>query len=106
MGGGLGALRFFGHLKRELELLISVRMSPLASSVDTITHGKKNKKRNKEKTNKDASVISLLAKNVEFCIFCQKKDHRCVFVVVCFFFHDRNDPVVLEYRVRAHSNGD
>ena len=30
VGGGLGALRFFGHLKRALELFISVRMSPLA----------------------------------------------------------------------------
>ena len=31
MGGGLGALQFFGHLKRALELLISVRMSLLAT---------------------------------------------------------------------------
>ena len=30
LGGGLGALQFFGHLKRALELLISVRMSPIA----------------------------------------------------------------------------
>ena len=30
VGGGLGALQFFGHLKRVLELLISVRMSPSA----------------------------------------------------------------------------
>ena len=30
MGGGLGALQFFGHLKRALELFISIRMSPLA----------------------------------------------------------------------------
>ena len=30
VGGGLGALQFFGHLKRALELFISVRMSPLA----------------------------------------------------------------------------
>ena len=28
---GLGALQFFGHLKRGLELFISVRMSPLAT---------------------------------------------------------------------------
>ena len=27
VGGGLGALQFFGHLKRVLELLISVPMS-------------------------------------------------------------------------------
>ena len=27
VGGGLGALEFFGHLKRVLELLISVRMN-------------------------------------------------------------------------------
>ena len=31
MGGGLGALQFFGHLKRALEHLISVKMSPLAT---------------------------------------------------------------------------
>ena len=30
VGGGLGALQFFGHLKRVLELFISVRMRPLA----------------------------------------------------------------------------
>ena len=30
VGGGLGTLQFFGHLKKELELLIDVRMSPLA----------------------------------------------------------------------------
>ena len=30
VGGGLGALHFFGHLKRALELFISVRMSLLA----------------------------------------------------------------------------
>ena len=29
--GGLGALQFFGHLKRALELLISTRVSPLAT---------------------------------------------------------------------------
>ena len=31
VGGGLGALQFFGHLKRALELLISIRMSPLTT---------------------------------------------------------------------------
>ena len=31
VGGGLGALQFFGHLKRALELFISVRMSPLVT---------------------------------------------------------------------------
>ena len=30
VGGGQGALQFFGHLKRALELFISIRMSPLA----------------------------------------------------------------------------
>ena len=30
LGGGLGALQFFGHLKGPLEHLTSVRMSPLA----------------------------------------------------------------------------
>jgi hypothetical protein len=47
-----------------------------------------------------------ICKNVEFCIFCQKKDHACVFIFCCFFFRgDRIDPVVLRYRGRAHSNG-
>ena len=31
VGGGLDALQFFGHLKRALELFISVRMSLLAT---------------------------------------------------------------------------
>ena len=44
----LGTLQFFGHLKRALELLISIGMSPLATfsdhGVDTITPGKKKHK--------------------------------------------------------------
>ena len=47
VGGGLGALQFFGHLKRALELLISVRMSPLATltneSIRSLLEKKKNK---------------------------------------------------------------
>ena len=31
VGGGLGALQFFLSLKKALELLISVRMSPLVT---------------------------------------------------------------------------
>ena len=31
VGGGLAALQFFGHLKGTLELLIPVRMGPLAT---------------------------------------------------------------------------
>jgi len=31
VGGGLGALKFLGHLKGALELLISVIMSPLVT---------------------------------------------------------------------------
>ena len=54
VGGSLCALQFFGHLKRALELLVSVRISPLATLkdhlVDTITTGKKTKKQ----TNKHA----------------------------------------------------
>ena len=50
VGGGLGALQFFGHLKRALELLISVRMSTLTTFwenwVDTINPGKKKTKKN------------------------------------------------------------
>ena len=65
---------FFGHLKRALELFISVRMSPLAtfwdSWVDTITPGGKNK--TNKQTNKHASVICLLAKNTKFYIFVDK----------------------------------
>ena len=53
VGGGLGALQFFGHFKRALELFISVRMSPLARFldhwVDTITPGKKKEKKKKKK---------------------------------------------------------
>ena len=67
LGGGLVALQFFGHLKRELELFVFVKMSPLptfrAHWVYTITPEKK------KKTNKHASVIFLLAKNAKFHIF-------------------------------------
>ena len=49
VGGGLGTLQIFGHLKRALELLISVRMSPIATfedhSVDTITPREKQQKK-------------------------------------------------------------
>ena len=31
VAGGLGALQFFGHLNMALELLITVRMSPLVA---------------------------------------------------------------------------
>ena len=72
VGGGLGALQFFGHLKRTLELFIAVRVSPLARFldhwVDTITPGK-NKKQKKKQPNKHASVICLLAKDTKFHIF-------------------------------------
>ena len=44
-----------------------------------------------------------ILKNVEFCIFCQKADHGCVylffFFVFCCFFIPRSahiEPVVLE----------
>ena len=70
VGGGLDTFQFFGHLKRALELFISVRMSPLARFsdhwVDTITPGKK--KQTKKQTNKHASVICLQAKNTKFHI--------------------------------------
>ena len=59
--------KFFGHLKRALELFISLRMSPLVTFldhlVDTMTLGKK------KQTNKQAPVICLLAKNIKFHIF-------------------------------------
>ena len=31
VGGSVAALQFFGHLKKALELLISVKMNPLAT---------------------------------------------------------------------------
>ena len=31
VGGGLGALNFFGHLKGALELFISIKLRPLAT---------------------------------------------------------------------------
>ena len=31
VGGGLGALQYFGYLKKPLELSISIRMSPFAT---------------------------------------------------------------------------
>ena len=69
VGGGLGALQFFGSLKRALEILIFVRMSPLKTFydhwVDTIIPGKKTK----QTTNKHAPVIYLLGKNTKFQIF-------------------------------------
>ena len=66
MGWGLVALHFFGHLKRALELLISVRMSPLATFYDywvgTITPGEK------KQTNKHVSVICFVAYKIpHFC---------------------------------------
>ena len=63
---------FYGGLKGTLELLISVRMSPLATFydywVDTIIPAKKQQKANKQ-TNKHASVICLVAKSTKFYIF-------------------------------------
>ena len=29
---------------------------------------------------------SAIYENVEFCIFCQKTDHGCMFICLCFFF--------------------
>ena len=71
-GGGLGALRFFGHLRRTLELLISVRMSPLATFqdhwVDTTTPGEKNNK----KTNKWTRICDLSScKKYKISHFCR-----------------------------------
>ena len=65
VGGGLGALQFFGHLKRALELFISVRMSPckILGPLGRYDNpwGKK--------TNKHASVICLLAKKIQNSTF-------------------------------------
>ena len=38
VGGGLGALQCFGNLKRALELLIYVIMSPLATFYHFVEH--------------------------------------------------------------------
>jgi hypothetical protein len=46
-----------------------------------------------------------ICKNVEFCIFCLKKDHGCVFIVIIFPPRgNRIESIVLEYRERAHLN--
>ena len=71
VGGGLGALHFFGHLKRALELLVSVRKPSrdILGPLSRYDHPwEKNGKTNK-KTNQHTSVICLLAKNVKFHIF-------------------------------------
>ena len=45
-------------------------------------------------------------KNVEFCIFCQNTNPRCVFIYLILFSKgDCTDPVVLKFCERAHSNG-
>ena len=50
VGGGLGALQFFGHLKRALELLFSVRMSPILGLLSRYDHPwKKQQQKNKQK---------------------------------------------------------
>ena len=70
VGGGLGALQLFGHLKRALELLISVRMSPFRDILGPLR--RYDHPWGKEKKNKHASVICLLAKNAKFHIFVDK----------------------------------
>ena len=62
MGGGLGALKFFGHLKMALELLIS--FCDILEPLSRYNHPWKRKIKNKH-----ASVICLLAKNAKFYIF-------------------------------------
>ena len=67
-GGSLGVLQCFGHLKRALELLISVKMSLPATFldhwVDTITPGKKKKTRIRDMSS---------GKNAKFHIFIDEK---------------------------------
>ena len=68
VGGGLGALHFLCHLKRVLELLVSVRVNPLAifsdNWVNTITAGKK------QKTNKQTRIRDLSSgKNKKIHLF-------------------------------------
>jgi len=53
--------------------------------------------------NPTTEVQDHICKNVEFCTFCQKKDHGCVFISFSSS-GDCIDPVVLECRKRAHSN--
>ena len=76
VGGGLGALQFFGHFKRALELLISVKMSPIVTfqihSVDTITPGKKSNKKTSKKKNKQTRIRDLSSrKKCEIPHFCR-----------------------------------
>ena len=69
-GGGLGALKFFGHLERALEPLIYDRMSPVTKFwddwVDVIILGKN---QTNKQINKHVSVICLLPKNRKSHIF-------------------------------------
>ena len=60
---------FFGHLKKALELFISVRMSPLEILGQLGRYDHPWEKKQNKKTNKHASVICLLAKNTKFQIF-------------------------------------
>ena len=69
VGGGLGALQFFGHLKRALELLISIRIEPLDDILGPMGREDNPEKKNKKKTNKHTSVICHVAKNTKFHIF-------------------------------------
>ena len=72
VGGGLGIVQFFGHLKRALETLIFVGMNAHVIFedhwVDTITSGKKKKQ---TKTNKHAYVTFYMASNTKFQNFAE-----------------------------------
>ena len=63
---------FFGHLKRALELFISVRMNILGPLGQYDDPWGKKKQKNKQ-TNKHAPVICLLAKNAKFHIFVDRR---------------------------------
>ena len=64
---------FFGHLKRALELFISVRMMTSCDILGPLgRYDDPWKKKKKQKTNKHAPVICLMAKNTKFHIFVDK----------------------------------
>ena len=76
VGGGLGALQFFGLLKKGTRTFHFRSIEPSRRILGPLGRydypWEKEKKKNKNKqTNKHASVICLLAKNTKFHIFCR-----------------------------------
>ena len=62
---------FFGHLKRALEVLISVRMSPLCDILEPLGRYDHPWEKNKQIKNKHASVILTSGKKYKIPHFCR-----------------------------------